>query len=60
MKVQDLAAAVLDHEETIQNPERQRRHGEEVEGRRDLAMVVKNMSQRFALLGSQRRFNRCR
>lgn len=39
LKVQHLTAAVLDHEETIQNSERQRRHGEEVEGRRDLAMV---------------------
>ena len=40
MKVQDFAAAMLDHEEAIQNAEGQGRQGEEVEGRGDFAMVV--------------------
>src|SRR5262245_9975085 len=30
VEVQNLAASVLDHEETVQQPERQRWHGEEV------------------------------
>jgi hypothetical protein len=38
--VQDLSAPVLDDEETVEQPERDRRYGEEVESDDDLTVVV--------------------
>src|SRR5215472_2001179 len=51
MKVHDLAVAVLDHEKAIQNAERQGGHGEEVERRRDLAMVVQEGEPALSFVG---------
>ena len=49
--MQDLATTVLDDEETVKNPESQRGHGEEVEGRDDFPVIVRKVSQRFAFSG---------
>ena len=40
VEMQDSAPLVLDDEETVQDSERRRRHGEEVEGNNRLAVVV--------------------
>jgi hypothetical protein len=40
--VQDLTVALLDDEEAVEQPERHRRHREEVEGDGDFTMVLEN------------------
>ena len=54
LKCRDPAAPVLDHKEAVQQLERHRRHGEEIEGGDDFADdSARNVSQRLA--GSPRR-----
>jgi len=40
VEVQDAAPSVLDDEEAVEQAERQRRHGEEVDGGGHLAMIL--------------------
>ncbi len=40
IEVQDAASAVLDHEETVQQPKGDRRNGKEVEGDEGFSMIV--------------------
>ena len=47
VEVQDPAAPVLDDKEAVQQLERQRRHGEEVEGDDDLAVILEKRQPPF-------------
>jgi hypothetical protein len=45
--MEDLASIVFDDEETTQDPEGEGRHGEEVLGRYDLAVIAQESSPEF-------------
>ena len=53
IEMEDLASNLFDDEQTVQDSEGERRHGEEVHGRDDLAVIAKE--SRPALAGVVRR-----
>ncbi len=50
VKVEAFPAAVADHEEAVQHPERHRRHREEVHGRNHFLIVLQEDQPAFACI----------